>query len=140
LKRKLSLLVLAFALLLPIAQAAAVPPGFAVTPTLFAGTPRYVYLTLIIPGLSVSGTTASYSLDADGSSAVTSIAATLQLQKQNSNGTYSDYGTSWTVSDSDNSLYTSGTKTVASGGTYKLKTVVTAYTANGSDTATAYSS
>ena len=101
---------------------------------------KYADLSKITPGLSVSGSTATYSLTVRGANNVTSLKATLQIQKKNSNGTYSDSGTAWTASSSSNYLYTSGTKTVASGGTYRLKVTVTPYIGYAKGTAeTAYS-
>lgn len=97
-------------------------------------------ISSISPSLSVSGTTATYQLTVRGSANVTKLSAVLQLQKKNSDGTFSNYGTSWTASSSSNYLYTYGTKTVESGGTYRLKVTVTPYTSAGAGTpVTAYS-
>ena len=90
-------------------------------------TSKYVDIAKITPGFSVSGTTATYKLTVVGNNNVTSLKATLQIQKKNSNGTYSNSGTAWTAESSSNYLYTSGTKTVTSGGTYRLKVTVTPY-------------
>ena len=101
---------------------------------------KYTDISKITPKLSVSGTTATYSLTIIGNNNVTSLKATLQIQKKNSNGTYSNSGTSWTANSSSNYLYTSGTKTVASGGTYRLKVTVTPYIGSTKGTTeTAYS-
>jgi len=100
---------------------------------------RYVSLALAYPTLSISGSKATYSLLATGNSAVTKISATFQLQQRNSNGTYSDYGSSWTNTVNSFTMSTSGTKTVASGCTYRLKVVITSYTSSGSSTETVYS-
>jgi len=100
---------------------------------------KYADITKITPSLSVSGSTATYSLSVKCPTDVTKIGATLQLQKKNSNGTYSDFGTSWKAESKSYSLYTSGTKTVTSGGTYRLKVTVIASTSSGSSMATAYS-
>ncbi len=99
---------------------------------------RFENIVYIAPGLSVSGTTASYSLTVSGATNVTKISAILQIQKMNSNGTYSDYGSSWTASSTASYLRTTGEKTVASGGTYRLKAVVTAVS-NITSTETSYS-
>ena len=100
---------------------------------------RYTNITSISPALSVSGSTATYSLTVKCPTDVTKIGATLQIQKKNSNGTYSDFGASWKAESKSYSLYTSGTKTVTSGGTYRLKVTVIASTSSGSSMATAYS-
>ena len=135
-KKKILALLLVFALLVPAANAfAATPPTAEVSP---GGGAKYTYISTIAPKLSVSGTTATYSLKVTGKSSVTSISATLQLQKLSGN-TWSDYGSSWSASSSSDLLSTSGTKTVASGGTYRLMVTVTVYTANGSETASANS-
>lgn len=84
--------------------------------------------------LTVSGKTASYSLKVVGSNAVTKIVATLQIQKQNTNGTYSDFGLSWDATANSSVLTTNGTKTVSSDGIYRLKATVKLYTSS-----TAYS-
>jgi len=135
-KKKILALLLVFALLIPAANAfAATPPTAEVSP---GGGAKYTYISAITPKLSVSGSTATYSLKVTGISSVTSIGATLQLQKLNGS-TWSDYGSSWSASSSSNVLSTSGTKTVASGGTYRLKATVTVYTSGGSETASANS-
>jgi len=135
-KKKITALLLVLALLVPTTQAFAAPlTDTAATPNVIM---RYTYISTITPVLSVSKTTATYSLAVRGISSVKSISATLQLQKLNGN-TWSDYGSSWSASSSSNVLSTSGTKTVASGGTYRLKATVTVYTADGSETASANS-
>ena len=114
------------------ASTAETPEAIQANPT------RYTNISSIAPGLSVSGTTGSYSLSVVGATDVTSISAVLQIQKKNSDGTYSDYGASWTASSKTSYLFTSGTKAVASGGTYRLKATVTA-TNNVTATEIAYS-
>ena len=99
---------------------------------------RYTVFIVLYPTLSVSGTTASYSLSITCAPEVTSIVATLQIQKL-TNGVYSNYSSPWTASSSNNRLSTSGTKTVESGGTYRLKVTATAYYPGGSETVTVYS-
>jgi hypothetical protein len=99
---------------------------------------RYEQMESASPGLSVTGKVASYSLSAKGNKDVTSISASLQLQKK-VNGSYQNYGTAWTASSKSRTLYTSGTKTVDSGQTYRLKATITCYTSSGSATATVYS-
>jgi hypothetical protein len=101
--------------------------------------PRLVLISTVSPSLSVSGTVASYSLNVSCHPSVNSISATLQLQKQNSNGTWSDYNASWPASSSVSYLSTSGTKTVASGSTYRLKVMITASTGTTSGSTTEYS-
>jgi hypothetical protein len=103
-------------------------------------TPMLTLLSTLYPTLSVSGTTASYALTVTSASSVTSITAVLQLQKKNSDGSWSDYGSSWTASSTSSVLYTSGTKTVASGYTYRLKATVTATDGTITGSATVYSS
>jgi hypothetical protein len=100
---------------------------------------RYVDVGKISPTLSVSGSTATYALRVTGSSNVTKISASFQLQQRNSNGTYSNYGSSWTNTVNSFTMSTSGTKTVVSGCTYRLKVVITSYTSSGSSTETVYS-
>jgi hypothetical protein len=101
--------------------------------------PRLVLISTITLSLPISGTSASYSLNVSCDPSVNSIGATLQLQKQSSNSTWSDYGTSWTASAATFYLSTSGTKAVASGYTYRLKVVVTASNGTSAGSATAYS-
>ena len=93
----------------------------------------------INPGLSVSGTTASYSVSVSGALTVTSINVTLQLQTKNSNGTWSNYGSSWTASAQTCYFSTNGTKTVAAGATYRLAVTVTTSDGKTTSTTTAYS-
>jgi len=88
---------------------------------------RYEDISSISPKLSVSGTTATYQLTAICNSSSASIIVTYQLQKQGSDGTYSNYGSSWTASSSTYYIIDSGTRTVASGGTYRLMATVTPY-------------
>lgn len=88
---------------------------------------RYEDFSRITPALSVSGKTATYSLEVRGLADVTRMSAVLQIQKQNSNGTYSNYGDPWSASSASNYLNTSGTKSVDSGGTYRLRVTVTPY-------------
>lgn len=95
----------------------------------------YDDISLVMPELSVSGTSAAYKLTVRGSVNVTKLSAVLQLQKLNSDGkTYSNYGDPWTASTNSNYLLTSGTKSVASGGTYRLKVTVTPYIGAGAGT------
>ena len=101
--------------------------------------PRYGELLEATPQLTVSGGTARYLLDATGKSTVTKISATLQIQKQNSNGTFSDYGSSWSVTSNSRMLNTSGSKRVDSGGTYRLKASITLYIGSSSYTEVVYS-
>jgi len=89
-------------------------------------------------GLSVSGKVASYSLSVKGNTSVTSVSASLQLQKK-VNGSFQNYGTAWAASSKSRTLYTSGTKTVDSGQTYRLKATITCYSSSGSSTETVYS-
>ena len=101
--------------------------------------PMYEDLVSAMPKLTVKGKTASYSLKVTGASNVTKIVATLQIEKRNSNGTYSNFGASWSASSSSRSLYTSGDKTVDSGGTYRLKATIKLYTGSSYSTETVYS-
>ena len=99
---------------------------------------RLVLINSASPGLSVSGTTATYSLFITCISGVNSIQATLQIQ-QYSNGTWVDFGKSWNASASTNYLSTSGSRTVVSGGTYRLKVAITASNGTTTGSATVYS-
>ena len=99
---------------------------------------RYEQMESATPYLSVSGKTATYSLSVRGNKNVTSISVSLQLQKK-VNGSFQNYGTAWTASSKSRTLYTSGTKTVDSGQTYRLKATITCYTSSGSSTETVYS-
>jgi len=100
---------------------------------------KYTEVATVSPGLSVSGKTASCSVSISGTTKVTKISATLQLQKKNSSGTYVNYGTSWKAESKSNYLYHSTTKTVDTGGTYRLKVSAIASYSNGSSLVTAYS-
>jgi len=100
-----------------------------------------IMLTLIssvTPSLSVSGSTASYTLLVYCSASVNSIKAVLQLQ-QYRNGAWYNYGSSWNASSAKSSLVTNGTKTIASGYSYRLKVTVTASNGSSTGTATVYS-
>jgi len=99
---------------------------------------HYVHLESATPNLSVSGKTATYSLSVKGNNNTTSISVSLQLQKK-VNGSFQNYGTAWTASSKSRTLYTSGTKTVDSGQTYRLKATITCNTSSGSSTETVYS-
>jgi hypothetical protein len=88
--------------------------------------------------LSVSGTVASYELSVEGISSTTKVSTVLQLQRLTS-GAWNDYGSPWTATANSRYLFTNGTRSVASGYTYRLKVVVTAYTPSGNNSATAYS-
>jgi len=90
----------------------------------------YEDISTIAISCSRSGTTLTYVLAVDGSTDVVKIDAALQLQ-QYSGGAYVNYGSKWTVTDTPNVLITSGTKTVASGYTYRLRAVIVAYTSDG---------
>lgn len=95
--------------------------------------PMYAIIKNTSRDLSVSGSTASYQVTVNTLSSV-KITATCQLQQKNTSGTYVNYGSSWSSSKTGTSLYTSGTKSVASGKTYRLKVTVKA----GSETTTVY--
>ena len=99
---------------------------------------RYQDLATILPALSVSGKTASYSLNVRGNTNVNRIDATLQVQQLN-NGRYVNHGSSWKVSSISAKLNTNGTKAVTSGYSYRLKVVITAHTNSGSSMVTVYS-
>ena len=100
---------------------------------------RYQDLQDALAQFSVQGTTGTYTLKATGNSAITKITATLQIQKQGSTGTYANYGTSWSASSNSRTLYTTGTKAVVSGGTYRLKATINLYTGSTYSTETIYS-
>jgi len=100
--------------------------------------PKLTLITTITPTLRVSGTTASYSLYVTCISSVNSIKATLQIQQLNG-GKWVDYGLPWYASATTSYLTTSGTKTVASGYTYRLKVDITASNGTATGMATEYS-
>ena len=100
-----------------------------------------IRLTLIedvIPSLKVSGSSASYGLYVSCISSVNSIKVVMQIQ-QLSNGKWNDYGTAWNSSSATSDLATSGTKTVESGYSYRLKVSITASNGSSTGTLTAYS-
>lgn len=125
-KKRLLCIALVTAFLLPASTLAAGPVVSRIDPIIIK--PMYQDLAYAIPRLSVSGGTASYSLSATGASNVTRIKATLQIQRKNANGTFSNYGAAWTASANGRALYTSGKKAVYSGNTYRLKATVQLYT------------
>ena len=138
-KRTIIALILIIALSATAGQALAAESGVRHLPsTADSGGQKLTLITGITPGLRVSGSTATYDLIVTCISSVNSITATLQLQ-QYKNGSWSNYGSPWNAYSSKSYLTTSGTKTVASGYTYRLKVDVTA--SNGSETgnATVYS-
>ena len=122
-KRRIILLALSFALLLSGVSVFATNVDESEQVELF----RLQDIATITIGITVSGTTATYRLSASGQSYVTSMSASLQIQKMNSNGTYSDFGNPWMATSASSYLFTSGTKTVDSGGTYRLKAKITPY-------------
>jgi hypothetical protein len=101
--------------------------------------PMYQDMVWAFPGLSVNGGTATYSLDVTGATNVTKITATLQIQRKNTNGVFADYGSSWSASANGYMLYTSGTKAVYSGDTYRLKATIQLYKGSSYSTETVYS-
>lgn len=99
---------------------------------------KLTLITTITPSLRVSGTTATYGLVVTCISSVNSIKVVLQLQ-QLRNGVWSDYGSSWNASSSTWYLSTDGTRSVASGYSYRLKVVITASNGTTTGYATEYS-
>jgi len=99
---------------------------------------RLQLITTIMPSLRVSGTTATYTLYVTCISSVNSITANMQIQ-QYSGGRWVNYGASWVETSSTSYLIASGTKTVASGHSYRLKVVITASNGSSSSTVTEYS-
>ncbi len=89
--------------------------------------PMLIAFTNFSPIMSVSGTTASYSLRIIAANDVTSISATLQLHQKLDSGLYKSYGRAWTVTSDTYYLYTSGTKTVDSDYEYRLYVAATPY-------------
>ena len=137
-KKQIISLILALTLLI------SAVPAFAINERLELANPgeataKYTDVVTVSPGLSVSGKNASCSVSVSGTTKVTKISATLQLQKKNSSGTYVNYGTSWKAESKSNYLYHSTTKTVDTGGTYRLKVSAIASYSNGSSLVTAYS-
>lgn len=101
---------------------------------------RYEEQTKISPTLTVSKTSAAYRLTVRADASITKITSVLQIQKENGNGTYSNYGLPWSVSTDSNILVTNGEKPVTSGGTYRLKVTVTLHVGSTKGTPiTAYS-
>lgn len=135
-KRALSF-ILIVAFLIPVGTLAAGPEQSEMNPLVIR--PMYEGIDFVTSNLTVKGKTASYSLKVTGASNVTKIVATLQIQKQNSNGTYSNFGSSWNASSSSRTLNTSGDKTVDSGGTYRLKATIKLYTGSSYSTEVVYS-
>ena len=135
-KRLLCALLLA-AFLFPASAVAAAPTVSEAEPPIDIF--RYQDIQTARATLTTNGKTATYSLQVTGSTAVTKITATLQVQKKNSSGTYSNFGSSWSASSNSRTLYTSGTKAVDSGGTYRLKATITLHTKSGSSMETVYS-
>lgn len=73
-----------------------------------------------------SDNTAYVSTRVDGYSCTTKLHATMTLQKQNSNGTWSNVKT-WTSSSNSNRLNMNRTYNVTSENTYRVRSTVTAY-------------
>ena len=130
-------LVLALTILASSSTAFAAEPEVAVFPEDIIE--EYQDISMITPGFSTSGTTGTYSLIVSGSYNVTYLSVTLQVQARQTNGSYANFGSSWTASANNRYLYTSGTKTVTSGGAYRLKVTVYATTPAGTSAETAYS-
>jgi hypothetical protein len=84
-------------------------------------TPRYSNFSVLLPSLSVNGTTARCGANISGYTNVTSITVGFQLQALNSNGVYVNYGSYWSDTSSSSSYTGSFTKTVDSGKTYRLR-------------------
>lgn len=121
-KKQIALLLLVLALLVSGVSALALEANEAPEKIVLY---RYANISRILPALSVSGSTATYSLMAEGFTNVTKLSAVLQLQKLNGSGSFSDYGSSWNASSNSNYLYSSGTKPVDPIGTYRLKVTIT---------------
>ena len=136
-KKRMSCLLLVLAFLIPTGVMAAEPEVQGVPEGLI--TPRFAGVTSAVVQLNVKGTTGSYVLDVGAKSGTTKITATLQIQKKNANGTYSNHGSSWSATANGRVLVTTGTKTVASGGTYRLKATIKVYKGTSYTTDTVYS-
>lgn len=93
---------------------------------------RYTYINIATLSFTISGSTAkaSASLSAKKN---TSLQIVMTLQKQNSNGTWSNVKT-WSKSGSGNSLQLAGSKVINVLNTYRVKGTFTA----GGETATIY--
>lgn len=138
-KRKILALLLVAILIVPSAVALATPETSTKEEIII--TPHFQDVSYITPSFSVSGTTATYSVTVKGYSNVTALTATMQIQKQGTSGFYTNYGSSWSASSSASNptyLLTSGTRTVESGGTYRLKVTVVATTSSGTSTEVVY--
>jgi len=142
-KRKTIALFLIIALLVPAgyalaAQAESIPQD-ALTASGYAPIdPHLVLINSVAPSIRVSGTAASYALSITCVSSVNSIRATLQIQRL-ANGVWTNYGQSWSATSTTSFLSTSGSRTVTSGGTYRLRVTVTASNGTTTGTTTAYS-
>ena len=107
-------------------------------PAMDNATSRLVLIRDVAPYLSVSGASATYSLSVTCATSVNKLSAKLQIQ-QLVNGTWKDYGSSWSASSSTYRLSTSGSKAIATGYSYRLKVVITASNGTETGTLTAYS-
>lgn len=99
--------------------------------------PRLKYLTSTSASLSSSG---SITVRASGNTSVSDIDITVSVQESD--------GTSWTEVDSwstestagDEASFSDSTSAMTSGSSYRVKAVIKAYTATGSESITKYSS
>lgn len=99
---------------------------------------RYALIESVIGGLDYKGNTAYCAAGVSGNSKVTSITATVTLQKVESNGTYTTVKLWSGLSASGNEFDWSDTATIQSGATYRLKLVAVAHSSSGSETTTEY--
>ncbi|MCL2222577.1 MAG: hypothetical protein FWC20_10165 [Oscillospiraceae bacterium] len=100
--------------------------------------PRLTLIRTISPSISVSGTTATYGLSVTCDPTVKSVKAVFQLQQWR-NGTWTNYGAAWETSASQFYLSASGTRSIVSGYSYRLKVSITASNGTTAGYATEYS-
>ena len=99
---------------------------------------RYALIEQVVLDLSFKGTTAYCSAEVVGNSDVTSITATITLQRVESNGTYTTVKLWSGLSAAGNYFSWSGTASVQAGYSYRLKLVAVAHSNSGSETTTEY--
>jgi hypothetical protein len=88
--------------------------------------------------LTISGSTATCSSTVIAPSGTTSIRGTFQLQRRNTNGTWTTVRT-WNSSSNNSILTWSGTNAVTSGNTYRLRVVATVVRNGVTESATVFS-
>jgi hypothetical protein len=100
--------------------------------------PAWANINRISPELTISNGTASCSATVIGQPGTTSIRGTFQLQRRNTNGTWTVVRT-WNSSANSSFLTWSGTNAVTAGNTYRLRCEVTVVRNGVSETAVVFS-